>query len=61
MKREKIYYLILENLYIFPLPDDLNLKIKKVIINFYLKKIVIYTITKKKSTQYFIKILKEIK
>ena len=35
-------------------------KNKKVIINFYLKKIVIYTITKKKSTQYFIKILKEI-
>jgi len=41
--------------------NSIKLKIKKVIINFYQKKIVIYTITKKKSTQYFIKILKEIK
>ena len=36
-------------------------KNKKIIINFYLIKKVFHTITKKKSTQYFIKILKEIK
>tara|TARA_B100000886_G_scaffold307566_1_gene240679 strand:+ start:58 stop:543 length:486 start_codon:yes stop_codon:yes gene_type:complete len=36
-------------------------KIEKRIINFYLIKIIFYTITKKKSTKYFIKILKEIK
>ena len=35
-------------------------KFKK-LINFHLIKIVFYTITKKKSTQYFIKLLKEIK
>ena len=34
---------------------------KKIIINFYLIKKVIHTIPKQKSTQYFIKILKEIK
>ena len=33
--------------------------IEKVIINFFLIKKVFYTITKKKSTQYFIRILKE--
>jgi len=33
MKREKINYLILENLYIFLLLDDLNLKIIKVLGN----------------------------
>ena len=37
-----------------------SIKLKK-IINFHLIKIVFYTITKTKSTQYFIKILKEIK
>ena len=36
-------------------------KIEKIIINFYLIKKVFYTITKQKSTHYFIKILKEIK
>jgi len=36
-------------------------KIEKIIINFYLIKIVFYIITKKKNTQYFIEILKEIK
>ena len=36
-------------------------KLKKIIINFYLIKKVFHTITKLKSTRYFIKILKEIK
>ena len=39
----------------------LKKKIEKIIINFYLIKKVFYTITKQKSTHYFIKILKEIK
>ena len=43
------------------LHSDKLKKIDKIIINFYLIKKVFYTITKQKSTQYFIKILKEIK
>jgi len=43
------------------LHSDKSKKIEKIIINFYLIKKVFYTITKQKSTHYFIKILKEIK
>ena len=42
--------------------DSIKLKnIEKIIINLFLIKKVFYTNTKKKSTQYFIRILKEIK